>query len=142
MAVFLKKWVKWCKTAQVVLAVEYLIVTLIIPLSHSCNSGEAYSEHSHSSNSNYHCCGESSINPALDIAPKQNKCESESLRHQIYCAACLYSNVFKSAYENAGATLINIEVSTSFQVSPLSRAIKHSEWFSSVHSRGPPAITS
>ena len=142
MAILLAKWAKRRKTAQVALAVQYLIVTLTVPLSHSCDPGKASSEHSNLSNSNYHCCGESSTSPAFDIAPKQNECESESLRSQICCAACLYSALSKSTHEKTEATVIGIDVSTSSQVLLRRRIIKHSEWFSSVSLRAPPISTS
>lgn len=143
MFVFLKKWAnKGHKTTRITMAVAYLIVTFIITLNHTCGLGETYSKHSYCSKSDHHCSCKFCTNLRFDVALKQNNCAPKALFNQDLCTACLYSIASKSTQINTKRTLVNIEVSTSSQILPLSRVVKRSEHLSSVSLRAPPTITS
>lgn len=142
MSGFLKKWATGHKTARVATAVAYLLVIIATPLNHTCELCEACSKHPHFGNSGHHCSGEFCTNQRFDVALQQNNCAPKALSNQDLCMACLYSIVSKSTQINTGAALVNIEVSTSSQILPLSRVVKQSARFFSISLRAPPTITS
>ena len=136
------KWVRKYKAMPIAIAVVYLVVTFITPLNHTCGLGEIQSKHSCFTNSDHNCSGEFNTNLRFDIAAKQNQRGSKTLSHQDLCIACLYSTIFKYTQVNTKTTFIAIEVSSPFQISPLSRIAKRREWLFSVSLRAPPIITS
>ena len=127
---------------RVVLALLYLLTTLSIPLSHTCQLAEkdAHNHHTecigHQFQSNK--CAEAHSAVALD----QNDITETAKSQNHCCPACLYLLISKASKFCSNASLYSTQ--TVKRTQPLLQLgfTKQLEWLCSVSLRAPPSITS
>ena len=138
MVTFLKKWFRAYKTIRIAVGTVYLFITLTIPLYHTCGLGCLAEQTCHCDNARHCSRSETNLGKQPDISLKQDDYNLTVTPDYGPCMACMYSTTSNATQVNTAAATIGHKVSTTFQPLPSSRAVKQSEWLSSLSLRAPP----
>ena len=129
-------------TARVATAVVYFVAALAFFANHSCEVSKRNYRHSHFGKTDHHSSGKPWIDPQFEMALQQNDGPSEKWCFQAQCIACLFSTVTKSIQPRVSSQFINPGVLRFFQILPLIKVVRKSEWLSSISLRAPPITVS
>jgi hypothetical protein len=129
------------KITQATIVSVYLFVIFSAPSNHTCNLCEKTSKH-HCDNKRHCCYTKTHKNTQPEMSSKQGAPEAETVHHSNICTACQYSITSKFTQVGTAKTLISASTPNHLRASFTFKAIKQSEWGSSVFLRAPPVTIS
>lgn len=142
MFTLLKKWFSASLCMRVIVALLYGLVTLTVPLNHTCYLAKEEPHGHHLEDSSCHFAEASRAGTRLTIALNQNSSDGKVLSRRQYCPACLYSLTSKLFKLNSAASLASVEAVVKIRFIHHLNFTKQFEWFSSAPLRAPPVVTS
>lgn len=138
MSVLLKRWLRASRAARIAVGLIYLVVTLTMPLCHTCGLGEAHRQTCNCGDGCHYSCCEISSCEQLSVSSKHTERKAGSRSNHGLCMACMYSITSNATRANIAAPALRNEALTFAQSLPSASIVKRSEWFSSVSLRAPP----